>query len=53
MLGNHVIVDLGDQVYALYAHLRRRSMRLDPGQQMRSDLPADGVLFEVDLPHGE
>lgn len=102
MLGNHVIVDLGDQVYALYAHLRRRSVRLDPGQQMsagahmadcgnsgnssephlhfqlmddpdvlvasglpmtfdrysvdgamRSGLPADGVLFEVDLPHGE
>ena len=40
ILGNHVVLDLGDGVYALFAHLRRGSLRVrrgervEPGQQL-------------------
>jgi murein DD-endopeptidase MepM/ murein hydrolase activator NlpD len=31
ILGNHVVLDLGDGVYAALAHLRRGSVRVRPG----------------------
>ena len=31
ILGNHVVVDHGDGVWAVYAHLRRASVRVRPG----------------------
>jgi hypothetical protein len=34
LLGNHVILDLGGGVYAAYAHLRRGSVRVRPGQRV-------------------
>jgi hypothetical protein len=34
LLGNHVIVDLGGGVYAAYAHLRRGSVQVRPGQRV-------------------
>jgi hypothetical protein len=34
ILGNHVILDLGGGVYAAYAHLRRGSVRVRPGQRV-------------------
>jgi hypothetical protein len=34
ILGNHVVVDLGGGVYALYAHLRRHSVRVTVGQRV-------------------
>ncbi|HEU5161085.1 MAG TPA: M23 family metallopeptidase [Streptosporangiaceae bacterium] len=34
LFGNHVIVDMGDGVYAAYAHLRRGSVRVRPGQRV-------------------
>jgi murein DD-endopeptidase MepM/ murein hydrolase activator NlpD len=40
ILGNHVVLDLGDGVYAAFAHLRhgsvrvRRGDRVAPGQQL-------------------
>ncbi|MGX1848745.1 M23 family metallopeptidase [Streptomyces sp. NPDC055299] len=35
MLGNHVILDLGDGTYALYAHVRRRSLTVRTGDRVR------------------
>lgn len=35
LLGNHVIIDLGNEVYALYAHLRRGSIRPQPLQRVK------------------
>lgn len=32
VLGNHVVVDHGDSTYAAYAHLRRGSARVRPGE---------------------
>jgi murein DD-endopeptidase MepM/ murein hydrolase activator NlpD len=32
ILGNHVVLDLGDGVYAAFAHLRRGSLRVAKGQ---------------------
>jgi hypothetical protein len=34
ILGNHVVIDLGDGVYALLAHLRLRSVRVTAGQRV-------------------
>jgi hypothetical protein len=34
VLGNHVVVDLGDGVYAVFAHLRRGSIRVAKGQRV-------------------
>ncbi|HZB30961.1 MAG TPA: M23 family metallopeptidase [Streptosporangiaceae bacterium] len=34
LLGNHVVLDLGGGVYAAYAHLRRGSVRVRPGQRV-------------------
>lgn len=34
ILGNHVVLELGDGVYALYAHLRRGSVRVRPGDRV-------------------
>ncbi len=36
VIGNHVVVDHGDGRYALYAHLRRGSVDVRPGQHVRS-----------------
>lgn len=34
ILGNHVIIDHGDGVFATYAHLRRGSVRVQPGERV-------------------
>ena len=34
VLGNHVVLDLGDGVYAVLAHLRRGSLRVTKGQRV-------------------
>jgi murein DD-endopeptidase MepM/ murein hydrolase activator NlpD len=34
VLGNHVVIDLGDGAYALLAHLRRRSALVTAGQRV-------------------
>jgi hypothetical protein len=39
VLGNHVILDLGGGVYAVLAHLRRGSMRVDEGERVRPGEP--------------
>ena len=36
VVGNHVVIDLGDGVYAVLAHLRRRSIRVTAGQHVRA-----------------
>jgi murein DD-endopeptidase MepM/ murein hydrolase activator NlpD len=36
VIGNHVILDLGDGTYALYAHLKRGSLTVRPGDRVRS-----------------
>ena len=36
VLGNHVVLDLGDGVYAVLAHLRRGSLRVAKGQPIRA-----------------
>jgi hypothetical protein len=43
VLGNHVVLDLGDGTYAVLAHLRRGSVRVRKGQRVR----AGDVLGEV------
>lgn len=35
VVGNHVIIDIGDGVYAVLAYLRRRSVRVAAGQRPR------------------
>ncbi|AJT66098.2 hypothetical protein T261_4447 [Streptomyces lydicus] len=35
-IGNHVILDLGDGTYALYAHVRRGSLTVRPGDRVRA-----------------
>lgn len=39
LLGNHVILDLGDGVYALYAHLQRGSVAVHEGDRVRTGQP--------------
>ncbi|MFE1482173.1 M23 family metallopeptidase [Streptomyces fimicarius] len=36
IIGNHVILDLGDSTYAVYAHLQRGSLRVGPGDRVRA-----------------
>lgn len=36
VIGNHVIVDLGDGSYAVYAHLRKGSLRVTNGQRVHA-----------------
>ncbi|MFI1189027.1 M23 family metallopeptidase [Streptomyces californicus] len=36
IIGNHVILDLGDGTYAAYAHLRRGSLRVRAGDRVRA-----------------
>ena len=36
VVGNHVIIDLGDGTYAALAHLRHRSIRVRAGQHVRA-----------------
>jgi murein DD-endopeptidase MepM/ murein hydrolase activator NlpD len=36
VLGNHVVLDLGDGVYAVLAHLRRGSLQVASGQPVRA-----------------
>jgi murein DD-endopeptidase MepM/ murein hydrolase activator NlpD len=36
VLGNHVVLDLGDGVYAVLAHLRHGSLRVAKGQRVRA-----------------
>jgi murein DD-endopeptidase MepM/ murein hydrolase activator NlpD len=39
VLGNHVVLDLGDGVHAVLAHLRRGSLRVAKGQRVRAGEP--------------
>ncbi|MFY1689624.1 M23 family metallopeptidase [Plantactinospora sp. WMMB782] len=39
ILGNHLILDLGDGRYAAYAHLRRGSLLVRPGDRVRTGQP--------------
>ena len=34
--GNHIVLDLGDGIYAMYAHLRRGSLTVGPGDRIRA-----------------
>ncbi len=36
VVGNHVVLDLGDGVYAAYAHLRRSSLLVKAGDTVRA-----------------
>lgn len=36
VVGNHVVIDLGDGVYAALMHLRRRSVRVKAGDRVRA-----------------
>ncbi|SCF81297.1 Peptidase family M23 [Streptomyces sp. Ncost-T6T-2b] len=36
VIGNHVILDLGDGTYAVYAHARRGSLRVKAGDTVRA-----------------
>jgi murein DD-endopeptidase MepM/ murein hydrolase activator NlpD len=36
LLGNHVILDLGDGTYAALAHLKRRSIKVQKGESVRA-----------------
>ncbi|MEU9185470.1 M23 family metallopeptidase [Streptomyces sp. NPDC048484] len=36
IVGNHVVLDLGDGVYAMYAHLRRGSLTVRQGDRVRA-----------------
>ncbi|MFI5522343.1 M23 family metallopeptidase [Streptomyces platensis] len=39
IIGNHVILDLGGGTYALYAHVRRGSLTVRPGDRVRAGQP--------------
>jgi len=39
VLGNHLVLDLGDGAYALVAHLRRRSALVAPGDRVQAGQP--------------
>lgn len=39
LLGNHVVIDIGDGVYAVYAHLRRGSLQVRVGDRVRAGQP--------------
>lgn len=39
LVGNHLVVDIGDGMYAVYAHLRRGSLRVRAGDRVRAGQP--------------
>ncbi|MFH8365936.1 M23 family metallopeptidase [Streptomyces sp. NPDC018031] len=39
IVGNHVLLDLGDGVFAMYAHLRQGSLTVRPGDRVRAGQP--------------
>ncbi|MFF5721798.1 M23 family metallopeptidase [Streptomyces buecherae] len=39
ILGNHLVLDLGDGTYAVFAHLRRRSLRVAVGERVAAGQP--------------
>ncbi|MDQ0600649.1 murein DD-endopeptidase MepM/ murein hydrolase activator NlpD [Streptomyces canus] len=39
IVGNHVVLDLGDGTFALYAHLRRGSLTVAEGEKVRAGQP--------------
>jgi murein DD-endopeptidase MepM/ murein hydrolase activator NlpD len=39
IFGNHVVLDLGDGVFAAYAHLQRGSLAVRPGDRVRAGQP--------------
>ncbi|WP_327116437.1 M23 family metallopeptidase [Streptomyces sp. NBC_01341] len=39
IFGNHVVLDLGEGVYAVYAHLRRGSLQVESGDTVREGQP--------------
>ncbi|MFJ3969553.1 M23 family metallopeptidase [Streptomyces parvus] len=43
IVGNHVILDLGDGTYAVYAHVRRGSLRVKAGDTVRAGQQIGGV----------
>ncbi|GHB05979.1 hypothetical protein GCM10010305_56490 [Streptomyces termitum] len=51
--GNHLVLDLGDGTYALYAHLRRGSLRVRPGDRVAAGqlLAACGNSGNSSEPH--
>lgn len=51
--GNHVVQDLGDGNYALYAHLKTGSVKVQPGQQLKAGevLGSLGNTGNSDAPH--
>ncbi|MGA2260276.1 MAG: M23 family metallopeptidase [Acidobacteriota bacterium] len=53
LLGNYVILDLGEQKYAVYAHLQQGSIQVKPGTQVRRGqvLARLGNSGNSDAPH--
>jgi murein DD-endopeptidase MepM/ murein hydrolase activator NlpD len=53
ILGNHLVLDLGDGVYAALAHLRRGSLRVRPGDRVAAgqQLAACGNSGNSTEPH--
>ncbi len=39
IVGNHLVLDLGGGTYAMYAHLRQRSLRVRVGERVRAGQP--------------
>lgn len=52
-VGNHVVQDLGDGNYALYAHLKAGSVKVQPGQRLKAGdvLGNLGNTGNSDAPH--
>jgi hypothetical protein len=36
--GNHVVLDLGGQRYAFYAHMQKNSVKVRPGDQVKKGM---------------
>ncbi|WP_405635954.1 M23 family metallopeptidase [Streptomyces sp. NBC_01178] len=53
VVGNHVVLDLGGGTYAMYAHLRRGSLRVRAGDTVRSgqEIAAVGNSGNTTEPH--
>lgn len=43
IIGNHVILDLGEGTYAVYAHVQRGSLQVKPGETVRAGQPLGRV----------